>query len=115
MKLLLTESTLTEIQNYLGKCAETGGKFSIEISKFKKNRSLEQNAKLHALLRVIAEETGNSVADVKEYACAAFLGEITYEFKGQKRTRTRSTSELTTDECADFIERLQALASELGL
>ncbi|MCP4466522.1 MAG: hypothetical protein GY813_07225 [Halieaceae bacterium] len=114
MKLLLTETTLAPVQNYVEKCAKSGDKFHVTIKKYKRNRSLEQNAKLHALFRSIANHTGNTVGEIKDYCCTEYLGDKCYEFRGRERTRSIRTSEINTAECADFIERVQQLAAELG-
>lgn len=114
MKLLLEKTTLDAITTYLAKCADTGERYKVTVEKYRHNRSLEQNAMLHALFRRIADFTGNSAAEIKDYCCAEFLGEVAYEFNGEVKARAISTSELKTDEFSDLIERVEALAIELG-
>ena len=115
MKLLLTQKSLTQIQEYLSKCVESDERFLVTVGKYKSNRSLEQNAKLHGLLRDIAQFTGNTVGEIKDYVCGEFLGEQTYEWQGQTRTRRVPTSELSVTEFGELIERVQQLAVELGV
>jgi len=69
----------------------------------------------HGLCRAIAKETGNSVAEIKDYCKENFLGVSSYEFNGEVKQRLRSTNELTTDEMSELIARTEALAGELGI
>lgn len=57
-----------------------GAKVTVEIKSRRKPRSLAQNAYLHMVLQMIADETGNDLEDVKStvkamYAQKAFAGQ----------------------------------------
>jgi hypothetical protein len=69
----------------------------------------------HGLCREIASETGNTVAEIKDYCKENFLGVSSYEFNGEVKHRLLSTNELTTDQMSDLIARTEGLAAELGI
>jgi len=89
----------------------------VEIKRFRKKRSLSQNALLHKWFGLIAEEFGDTPDGVKSDLKREFLpmverhsqitGEITMEPKG--------TSELTPQEMADFMTRIEAWAPKFGI
>jgi hypothetical protein len=101
--------------NCIRQAWDTGAIHEIIIRPFKHSRSLEQNNMFHGLCRSIARETGNTVAEVKDYCKENFLGHSSYEFRGELKHRLVSTNELTTDQMADLIGHTEALASQLGL
>lgn len=107
--------TLESIYAYMARIVADGSTFDVRVGKPTTKRSVEQNAALHGLIRSIANFTGNSVDEIKDYVCETYLGQVTYEFNGEERTRARRTSELSTAECADLISQVQALAAELGV
>ena len=88
-------------------------KWVVEITKFKKRRSLEQNAYIHAVpFKIIADNTGNSIEDIKEFLCGEYMGWIEYEVMGKMKSRpTKTTSQMTSTEMTGFIDWLQWWAS----
>lgn len=115
MRLRLNTSTVDDVVAYIEREATDGNDLEVTIKKWTPKRSLEQNAALHGVIRSIANFTGNSVDEIKDYICDTYLGETSYEFKGETRTRSRRTSELSKAECADLLEHVTALAAELGI
>jgi len=101
--------------NSIRQAWDTAQVHEVIVRPFKHSRSLEQNNMFHGLCRAIAKETGNTVAEIKDYCKENFLGVSSYEFKGEVKQRLRSTNELTTDEMSELIVRTEALASELGI
>jgi hypothetical protein len=92
--------------------------WKVEIGQYRPKRSLEQNAYLHAVpLKLIAEHTGYSVEDMKEYLLMAAFGDEMKEVMGVNIIRPlKRTSDLTTKEFAWFVEWVASWAmNTLGL
>ena len=86
------------------------------IQPHRKKRSLSQNAYLHMILGIIADETGNSLDDVKEAYRDMFLGKVPMQWGGEERMVGRSTTTLDTMEANVFIDKIRAhAATELGI
>lgn len=90
--------------------------WQITVEPYRKKRSLNQNAYLHMILGVIANETGNSIEDVKEFYKYQYLGTKPILVGEIDCFVSRSTTELSTKEMADFTEKIIAHAqTELGI
>lgn len=88
----------------------------VVIQQYRKRRSLSQNAYLHLILGIIADDTGNSLDDVKEAYRDMFLGKVPIPFGSEERMVGRSTTTLDTMEANDFIDKIRAhAATELGI
>ena len=60
----------------------------IEIKEYRKRRSNEQNAYIHAVpLKLICDKTGYTVEDMKEFLCGEFTGWDEYTVMGRKKVR----------------------------
>jgi len=90
----------------------------IEIKEYRKKRSLDQNAYIHAVpLKIISDQTGYTMDEIKEYLCGEFMGWQDYEVRGKQMQRPlKTTSQMTTLEMTNFIEWMQWFgSSELNL
>lgn len=90
----------------------------VQVKEYKSNRSLQQNSFLHAVpLRIICDETGYDIEDMKAYLMGEAFGWEEFEIMGQKRKRPRlSTSELNVEQFSWFMEWIEKWAAEaLGL
>ena len=85
----------------------------ITIERYTARRSLEQNAKWHAMVGDIAEHTGDSVASVKSDVKAYLCPEV--ESKVTGKMRPKDTHELSTPEFMDLIEATYALGAQLNV
>ena len=80
--------------------------YEIIVRPYKSSRSIEQNNLLHSWLRVIAEETGHTVEEIKDYVCSEYLGSSEYlGINGTPKRRLVTTSELSVEEMSALIER----------
>lgn len=100
--------------------------FEVVIRPYKKDRSLEQNARMWALHRAAAEHTGEDDYVLHAIACRMLLGvrevarharvwEIpnsTTEYFDPEIMKTRK---LSVQEMSDFMERLERLYVEQGV
>jgi len=93
--------------------------WSVEIKQYRRNRSLEQNAFLHAVpLKIICEHTGHSVEDMKEFLLGEWSGWMDYEFQGRPFSKPlkTSTAKLDVREFHQFLEFIEMYAAHrLGL
>ena len=88
-------------------------KWNIEIKEYRKKRSNEQNAYIHAVpLPMIAEYIGETVEVVKHYLCGEWSGWEDYFVLGKKMSRpVMTTSQMNTLQMTKFIEYLQWFGS----
>jgi hypothetical protein len=92
--------------------------WSIEIKRYRKNRSNDQNSFLHGVpLKIICDHTGYDLEDMKTYLLGAAFGWDEYEMLGERRKRPiKRSSDLTTLEFTHWLEWIERWASEeLGL
>ncbi len=85
--------------------------YSVEVKRYRKNRTLGQNALFHKWLSMIAEETGNDKDDIKEYYREKFIPKTTRTIAGEVVLVNRSTSSLNTAEMAALMEKIHAHAA----
>jgi|TARA_Y100000034_G_C6887859_1_gene407887 hypothetical protein len=87
----------------------------VMVKPYKKNRSLEQNDMFHAWCGTIADKTGHSKGEVKDILLESVFGSEEYlNLQGEKRSRLRSSSDLSRSEMSELIERTTQLGIELG-
>jgi hypothetical protein len=90
----------------------------VTIERYVKKRSNDQNSFLHAVpLRMICDETGHEMDDMKDYLLGTAFGWEEYEVMGSPRKRpVRRSSSLNTAEFTHFLEWIEAWAAqELGM
>ena len=81
----------------------------------KKGRSLEQNDLFHSWCGSIADKTGHTKGEIKDYLLESVFGAEDYvNLAGKKRSRVRSTSGMNTKDMSELIERTIQLGIELG-
>ena len=80
----------------------------IIIEPYRKRRSLDQNAYIHAVpLKLMSEKTGYPVEDIKTYMCGEWSGWSESEVFGKKRVKPRlTTSQMNVEQMTEFIEFL---------
>ena len=94
----------------------------VDIMPCKRVRSLEQNRRYWALLKILALEMARQMdgeyhaPDVwHEWAKAEFLGKNTLVIDGEPHLVQKSTTKLTVMEFLDFTEQVEAFAAEHGI
>lgn len=89
--------------------------YVVEIKPATRDRSSPQNRYLHAMFGEISKASGHTPDEVKEALVRKFLGAEHGEFAGVQFERRRSTTTLTTVECAALCDQVRAWAAENGL
>lgn len=114
---LSNEYDILRFEGYIDKLRKE--RSIIEVKKKHRNRSLSQNNYLYLLLSYFASEYGISIDEAKidfyKRVCnrELFEREITNR-KGDKVLSLRSSSELTTKEMSDSIERFRNFSSSIA-
>ena len=88
--------------------------YTVSVEPFKRPRTNPQNAKIHAMIRDLALHTGYTEAMMKEIVKAQFAPLRAVVLNGKEVSIPKGTSDMTVDECGDFIERLYELGAELS-
>lgn len=100
---------------------EDGIKVTVTIENFKRKRSLSQNNYLHFIIQIIADETGEDKERLKDAFKARFglsdditdkNGNILCDEQGEVLKRLKSTSDYTTSEMTDFIDKIRLWAQD---
>jgi hypothetical protein len=91
-----------------------GKPYTITIRRFHRPRTHDQNAKLHAMLRDLADHTGYSEGELKDVIKGEFLPAKTMQVGSHVYDVPKSTTELTVSEMGDLIERLYQLGHDVG-
>lgn len=90
----------------------------VQVKRYQRRRSLEQNAFLHAVpLKLISEHTGMEMDDIKTYVMSKAFGTKEIEIAGETISRPlKGTSDLDVEQFNWFLEWLEAWAAqELGI
>jgi hypothetical protein len=91
------------------------GVYDIEISEHKKSRSVAQNRLMWMWLNLMAKETGNEPDDLHTLFKIKFLGTETKTVYGTTMEIPQSTTKLTTKEFTGYLDRIEALATDIGI
>jgi len=96
--------------------------WKVEVSEYRKNRSLEQNAYywsavLPTMQSFIEESRGDhySCDEIHEYMRDDFLPHRVITIKGQAKVVRPSTASLTTEEFSVYLEHVIHFAAESGI
>lgn len=84
-----------------------GKEFSLHIDEKKPKRSEQQNRYYHLYLNMIADETGYTHGELHSLMKGKFLTREIKEVMGQKVRITKSTTELSKSDFAEYILEIQ--------
>lgn len=122
---ILTQETadvvLARALKFVDKMLE-GGAVEIDVKRFRKTRSNQQNRALFGLAyKLLSEHTGYEAGEIHEYLCGEYWGWVEHELFGKKKHRPRRTtttdedgkaSTLDTEQFAEFFDFVQRFAAE---
>lgn len=113
MKLDLSkEIDQKRAKSYLDNLMEKGSR--IELKKVVSKRTTSQNSYLHVCLTIFSKETGYTISESKDLFSDMLPELMLYDKKG--RTFRRSTSDLSTAELSEFIEKVREVCNnQLGI
>ena len=92
-----------------------GDKISIEVTKWKNKRTLNQNSYYWGgVLTPIAVHTGHSPEELHEIFKRLFITPKFVLYRGREIKMPKSTTDLSTEEFREYIERVRAEAGQMG-
>ena len=90
--------------------------WDITVKQWRPRRSLSQNARLHKIFQLVAQETGGDIESVKLGYKQMFLAGKESIFQGRKQIIYPRTSQMNRKELADFMDAVESHAiTEWGL
>lgn len=84
------------------------------VKPFRAKRSLDQNAKMHVMIRELADHIGYSQTELKDYLKSEYGPTKTIQIGDKQRVIPMSTAEYNRAEAAEIIEILYMLGAECG-
>jgi len=85
------------------------GECSLEIKKWKKDRTYDQNKLLWKYYEIIADETGNNASDLHEFLKRKLLPPKFIKVMGKEIKIPSSTTGLSTSEFSQYLDKICAL------
>ena len=91
-------------------------RWEIDISVMREKRSYSQNSTYWMWLSCVEDETGNDKNDLHDHFRHVYLPSRTITILGQESQKTLSTTELSTLQFSDYMEKIRIFcATELGI
>jgi hypothetical protein len=109
----ITKSNLPVLVARLNDLVEQEGNWQVIIKQKESDRSLEQNSRLWELYTSVGNYLGYSAQDTHELLGYKFLL-IEKNVGREKITKVQSTTKLSVKEMAEYQEKIEAFASNLG-
>ncbi len=91
------------------------GVYSIEITKYKKDRTASQNKLMWLWLGIISNDTGESSDNLHNIFKMRFLGTEKIQSMGYSIEIPKSTTKLTTQEFTDYLDKIEGLALSIDI
>jgi hypothetical protein len=91
------------------------GVYSIEITKYKKDRTASQNKLMWMWLGIISNDTGESPENLHNIFKLRFLGTEKIQSMGYSIEIPKSTTKLTTQEFTDYLDKIEGLALSIDI
>ena len=113
-RTVLVESALPEIKENIQqalKQSDQGNTYELLIRR--PRRSNPQNMYWHTLIRQVSDKTGYTVEESKFWVKGEILGYEMVTINGKGIAQPRPSSDLTTDEMSELIERTEVILSGL--
>ena len=95
-------------------CLDLSKPWAVTIEPYKKKRTLSQNDLMWVWNTIIAKETGNDIDVVHETMKKKFLPPNVVNCFGETVDH-RTTTTLNTSEMSEYLDKMRALASEMGI
>lgn len=99
---------------YDRRVVKAGQTLQVEIGLHKPPRTGQQNALMHLWFGEIAEQTGHTPEEVKDWCKGALLPQEPVTINGRMQMRHSETSRLSKAACCDFLDGIAALAADMG-
>ena len=110
-RTIRNEDDKQAVIDYISSLDVAKREYEAKIVKKTDKRTLAQNRLYRLWLNCISEETGNDVEDLHEYFKAKYIGVHYRVIYGEGITRNYSTTDLSTEQFTEFLERVQRWAN----
>jgi hypothetical protein len=91
-----------------------GRPYEIQVKPFKRKRTLDQNAKMHVMMRELAAHIGYSDSEFKDFVKLEYGPKQVSRIGDKDYLLPKSTRDYNVAECGEIIEILYMLAAECG-
>lgn len=111
---IMSETTKKYAKDFIDKTAEDGS-MEVVVRKHKCEKSVNQRAGFHFLLKIISDETGYTVEEVKELVKQRCFGSEEKKIFGEVIFLPKSSETLNRKEYSELIEGVYRLGAEAGI
>lgn len=91
------------------------GKHEVEIRDHKTTRSIQQNKRYWAIIKIVADFMGQDKEETHDMFRIRFLGPRFFQVDGVQYAGAKSTATLSTKEFCDYCDMVEATATNMGL
>jgi hypothetical protein len=98
----------------MGQSMNFGSPMEVVVKPFRSRRSLDQNAKMHVMIRDLAAHLGYTQSELKDYLKHEYGPTKTLQIGETQKVIPLSTSEYNRAEAGEIIEILYMLGAECG-
>ncbi len=91
-----------------------GKPYEVWCRPFKRRRSIDQNAKMHVMIRELARHVGHSEGELKDYLKEEYGPKEKRTMFGRTYVGPKSTADYNVEEASEIIEILHMLGAEVG-
>lgn len=102
------------VSRWLDFVSKRQGKY-VRISEIKSGRSLKSNSLYWVWLEAIGSYTGYSAEELHRLFKGLYLPKKTMKYRGKDYQMSGSTTELSTSEFQEYMEKIQYEAAQLGV
>lgn len=88
--------------------------YEVWMKPFRQRRSLDQNAKMHVMIRELAKHLGYSESELKDALKSEYGEKAVMHVGGREMTVPKSTTDYDVKEAGEMIEIIQMIAAETG-
>jgi hypothetical protein len=107
-KMQISESERINMAKYIQTLKN--GRIWIKLAPYNKRRTIDQNKLYWVWLTLLEEETGQPKEDIHAYFKKQFLSRVA-TINGKKETLIGSTTELSTKEFTEYLEKVANMAA----
>lgn len=91
-----------------------GKPYEIYMKPFRRRRTLDQNAKMHAMIRTLALHLGYSESEMKNVLKSEYGPVVKVELGDRQVIVPKSTADYDVAECGEMIEIINMVGAETG-
>ena len=88
--------------------------YDVIVRRFRSRRTLDQNARMHAMWRELSVFTGHTDDEIKDWFKLEYGKKKNIGFASKRHLVPESTTNYTRSECSDMIEHIFRIGAEIG-